>query len=396
MARSYLNLIFGFLAVCAVSLATFNWLVNPFSLYAGPIIDRFNKDKTEYLKYLRLTKAYRIYWDRPDCIILGTSRSGRGLSPAHPAWGDCQVYNLAVPSSGMYENFRLLQHANSAKPLRRVLLGLDFRMFNKISVNPAFSEDRMLVAPDGSPNPDYPSTSTKDLLSTLISSTAIQASLNTVRFQGWNADALFSNGRWDRTRMPYDHRAAFTAYTKSSIKHYSQIAGSVQGLDHYRKLLDLAHREGIELHLLISPSHATHWVLLERLGLWSRFEQLKRDLVRINRSASAQAGKPPFPIWDFSGINSFSIEPIPLENESRKKMQWVWEPIHYRVELGNRMLGLVLGNYSPSENSGDFGVQLMDRNLATHVDRQRERLMTYLRGGGAEVTFVDNILTASH
>ncbi len=396
MARSYLKIFFGFLAVCTISLAVFNLLVNPFSLYPSPTIKGFNKDKVEYLKYLRLTKVHRVYYDRPDSIILGTSRSGRGLSPRHPAWGDGQVYNMALPASGMYEIFRLVQHAHSAKPLQRVVLGLDFRMFNTARVNPAFSEGRMLVTPDNNHNPEHLSTLISDLFTTLVSSTAIQASLNTVRFQGWNTDTLFANGRWDRTRIPYDHRAAFIAYTKNSIKRLREISGPVRGLDHYRKLLDLAHKDGIDLRLFISPSHATHWILLKRLGLWPRFEQLKSDLARINREAAKQANKPPFPLWDFSGVNSISIEPIPQENETQKKMQWFWESIHYRVNLGNRILDKVLRNPTERKISGDFGMQLMNMDLDTHVALQREQIIAYLRDGGTDVAFIDGLLTVSH
>ena len=60
---------------------------------------------------------------KPGCILLGTSRTGRGLDPDQPALRQLDCYNMALPSVSLYEMRRYFQHAQTAQ---RVILALDF------------------------------------------------------------------------------------------------------------------------------------------------------------------------------------------------------------------------------------------------------------------------------
>jgi hypothetical protein len=101
-----------------------------------------------------------------------------------------------------------------------------FRLFNGRAVNPAFSEDRMLTTDDGSPTPGFYGKALSDFAASLVSASALKASLNTVRFQGWNPVQLLERGHWDRTKLPYNHRQAFKAYTQQSIERLSGVSST--------------------------------------------------------------------------------------------------------------------------------------------------------------------------
>ena len=87
MAKRYLLILVLVIIASLLCVGMLNWFVNPYSIYSSPKIEGINKDKTEFLNHLRLTKAYQVSRQKPTSIILGTSRSGRGLDPDHPGWG---------------------------------------------------------------------------------------------------------------------------------------------------------------------------------------------------------------------------------------------------------------------------------------------------------------------
>ena len=111
------------------STAAINWLVDPYGVFVPPRIAGLNAIKPAFVEHLRLTIPYAIERLRPDGLILGTSRAGRGFSTTHPSWHGLKVYNSALPAASIYEMRRLLQHAHAVHPLQRVVLGLDHRVF---------------------------------------------------------------------------------------------------------------------------------------------------------------------------------------------------------------------------------------------------------------------------
>jgi hypothetical protein len=293
----------------------------------------------------------------------------------------------------MYENLRLLQHAHAASGLGQVLLGLDFRLFNESYVNRAFSEDRMLVRATGERNTAVYSTILADLFGTLLSLDALQGSVNTVRFQGWNAETLFAGGRWDRKNPAYNHQDAFRAYTNASIRRFSKVPDSLEGLEDFRRLVRFAHREDIDVRMFISPSHVIHWLLVQRMGLWPRFQQLKRELVKINIDEARRIGRDPFPLWDFSGVNSVTVELVPPDGED-EHMEWFWESVHYKAALGDVILENVLARQERSGVIDDFGVNLVQIDLEGHLASQSQRLADFFDKESPEVRFVNELMAA--
>jgi hypothetical protein len=141
--------------------------------------------------------------------------------------------------------------------------------------------------------------------------------------------------------------------------------GSSQQLDAFSATVRLAYQNGIDLRILISPSHARLWEALDQAGLWPQWELWKRALVRIV-DQSAQ-DKRPFPLWDFSGFHEFAREEVP-QSPSGPIMRWYWESSHYKKELGDLVLDQVLG-YDSAEASKrpDFGVLINSSNIELHL-----------------------------
>jgi len=370
------------MAIAIITTVSFNWFMNPYGIYNSPEIDGLNKRKPLFAGQLRLAKAWTIYKRKPDAIILGSSRSECGLDPNHPGWKNAEeVYNLAISGGNMYEALRYFQHAHALKPQKKVVLGLDFRMFNAFEKGGVggFKDSRLVAKADGSVNPQF---SIFEKIIMLASMDVLRDSIKTFKKQEKDLQYL-PNGQvsWKVNAKQNDrlggHHKAFRFTEKKNMNqiwfqrpHEYEFIDPNTGestFDDLGKLLDTAYRDNIDLRMLISPSHARLWEALHAVGLWSKFEQWKRKLVIINEQQAKKYGKQPFPLWDFSGYNRYTTENI-TEN-----MKWYWEASHYKQELGNIVLDSVFGR----KIADDFGVLVNTKNIDKHLAEIRIKQQQY-------------------
>lgn len=374
--RRYLCWFFVGTAALVTAVGAWNFAVDPYSVFASPRIEHFNANKPDFVEHLRFTHVYAVARRKPHCILLGTSRTGRGLDPNSVALREFDCYNMALPSVSLYEMRRYFQHAQSA---RRVILGLDFRVFGTpTDATGAFSEARLDVDADGHRQFNLFSAKLPDLASALLSLPAFQSSIKTVRQQDWWTDTLAPNGYWIKLTDRYDHQRAFVALTRDSINRYADMRENAMlfpsSYAELRTLLRTAYASGVEVTLFISPSHAWHWQTLEFSGLWLQFEAIKRNIVQINAEESSHVGRSAFEIWDFSGGYGPNAEAVPTSPTA--KMRWYWESVHYKRELGDLMLNRMLLDVRSPEWP-DFGVRLGPGNIEAHLASLRNSQRTY-------------------
>lgn len=366
--------------------AAINALVNPFNLYAGVRITGFNDYKYELARHSRLGKAAELRRQHPDCLILGSSRAQIGLDPAQPAWAQCRAYNLAHAGGTLYESMRYFQQAAAIQPPREVVLALDLFMFNVYrQPQPGFSEKRLMVNLDGTPNPAWRRVFAYDVFSNLLSWDALKASWKTAVTTHRRLGRGPEDGFWEYARIDLtapsrrgqrdafrrNEQAFLTAHWFPAPRHRFATRDPENGADAYdslRAILQIAHREGARLHLLISPAHARQWEALRQGGLWQEFEDWKRTLVRVNNEEARLAGRTPFSLWDFSGFNTYTTENVPAEGDRVNQMRWYWESSHFRKELGDLVLDRVLAQGATGrEIVADIGVRIDARNLDAHL-----------------------------
>jgi hypothetical protein len=381
-SKSYLQISGILMAIAIIAIISFNWFMNPYGIYHSPEIDGINKRKPLFAGQLRLAKAWTIYKRKPDGIILGSSRSECGLDPDHLGWKDAQdVYNLAISGGNMYEALRYFQHAHALKPQKQVVLGLDFRMFNVFEDGSTggFKDSRLIVKANGSVNPQF-SISEKFLM--LASMDVLGDSIQTLKKQDADLHYL-PNGKvsWKvnvrlNSRLGGHHKAFRFTEKKNMNQIWFQRPNQYEfihpntgqsSFDYLHLLLDTAYRDNIDLRMLISPSHARLWEALHAVGLWSKFEQWKRELVSLNEQEAKKSGKKPFPLWDFSGYNRYTTENITAN------MKWYWESSHYKKELGDIVLDSVFGR----KIADNFGKLINTKNIDKHLAGIRIKQQQY-------------------
>ena len=66
--------------VAVLCIAAFNALLDPYVLFDTPRVDNVNRYKLTGLNFIRLSKGHRVSSGHYEALILGSSRTGRGLN----------------------------------------------------------------------------------------------------------------------------------------------------------------------------------------------------------------------------------------------------------------------------------------------------------------------------
>lgn len=392
---TYLKTSFALAAALLALFAGINWLVNPYLMFNPPVLPGINELVTEcYYKQL-LYKPHQLAQIHPRSLILGASRAGVALDPdqlPQPA------YNLAVGGATAYINYRLLQQAlNGATadtPLDTVILETPFFAFNADDPNNAPGRDiqfeqRLAVKADNHPNRLSVYHVFNDSLSSLLSWESFRASLHMLEKQakvksGQRGSFIQRrNGQWIQQYPPNtDTYVLFENSWKKFLYNewfpepghtfalYNKLydASGHGPLDYYRASLHLLYQRNIPTTVVIAPVHASLLLALREAGLWAQFEQWQAELVRINAEEAAQAGREPFALLDYTGLNSYTTDIIPDPQHNRLHSHWFNDSAHASPEFGNLVLREIL--------SGNPAIgQRMDTTNVETINAERRRAL---------------------
>ena len=384
---------YGLLLLCAVLfplalLAGFNFIIDPYQLLGAPAIDGVNAKKTVLFSKLGLTKPYAFYGSDHTSLILGSSRAGAAIDPAHPSLAADNFYNYATPGARPRQDIEKLRSAIATRAIHKVIYSVDFFTFNSFNSLPedyaAEFSKRLSKHSSLWDSPVFLQQALRDYGTALWSYTALRDSIRTVRQQQeFNSSALtyatvFDNGLWvmhytgqrkqsdvfTQMEQSYLQTNWFTAEDRY-FSFSRRNANDSSPLEDFSALLRLAHDNNIELTVVILPVHARLLEILDYAGLWPYFEYWKRQLVAINEQTASAVDRSPFPIWDFNGYYPVATEPVSAEMNA-KPLQWMYDSAHTTVNTGNRILDIIAGK-APA----DFGGALSSENIDDWLLSQR-------------------------
>ena len=347
---------------------------------------RAERKKTEFKKHAYLSKACAIDRHQVEGVILGSSRAEIGIDPRQISSSAASFYNLALPEGKIHTAYRYLQHAIESNDLVEVILTLDFFMFNAARPQADGFDNRYLsVNADGSENRGQ-----IRAIDLILSLDTFWAAVDTVKSQSSAGALHLENGmvatpslRWDEGPARRGHLAAFRKnegfYFNGHYQNFTFKAGAYNSLDDLKNILTLAAENDIQLYLAISPVHARKLEVIAAKGLWTAFEQWKREIVNLNAQVTANHDIYPYLVWDFTGYNSITTEPVPKQDDEQSRMRWYYESSHYRPALGNLMIARIFGeeNELLRENP-DFGVRLGRASIDEHLRDIRQRRVAWV------------------
>lgn len=384
--RIWVARVFAMAVAMMTLVGLFNLLVDPYDIYRLVRMPGVNANKGMAIRQERLVKPLQVRFYKPRGLVLGSSRAAVGIDPQHPGWDPsaAPVFNFALTSATVEELAGRLEQAVALTTQRQVVVGLDFFMFNVYAGNPMAG-----AGEEGSP--PWP-------VETLLTGAALTDSFRTLRKQDpVDRPGVLANGQISRTFnlrrvAKYGHHQGFQDYQRIFFegslfpmpeKEYA-LADQASGrssIDAFRRLLETARRADIDLRLFISPVHVRLLEVYAQANLWPVYEQWKRQMVAtLDEHNSRHLSQRPFPLWDFSGVNSITTEPVPPAGDRQSAMTWYWEASHFKAENGD----LVLDRIFDCRRAGisvpdDFGVLLTPSTIEPHLAATRSALESWRR-----------------
>lgn len=339
-SRKYLVFTLALMLAALGGMAAFNFIVDPYGIYrdwdAGDVYPAADT-------YERIHKTERIKRVKPDALVLGTSRANIGVNPRQEFFPGLAPYNAAVSAATIYEQRKMLEFAHKVRPLKKVIMALDFMVFNTMRLeNRHFEEQRVAedaLSPVNAFINTYGTAVSFSTLLTAIKSLRYAKTIERRSHPEANGHKKHNEGAW-RARK-FGVHSIFMLSPNAEIAgrefsyHYSSRPGD-DSFQHYRAMLDFCRRNGIEAVVYIGPLHKTHLDMYKDNGVWETMLDWKKRIAAITRDY-------PFPLWDFSTYNSLTNEPLPPLDDKVTQMRWFWDTDHYKEEAGDIILQKVLG-----------------------------------------------------
>ena len=394
-----------------VLLSGFSLLMDPYALFDTPRLDGVNRFKPVGLRHIRLSKAYRVAGENHDALILGSSRTGRGLNCAMLRDPAVRCYNASSTAATPLESLRYLQQQTPDS----VYLGLDlFTIVETPLINESFVDDRLKLDRDGGLNLRYYRQWITDHFGALMSWQALAHSRLTFRSQGkvmfmptsdgmpyilddgsWGEDptrlkerANNARGRNQEKRFMHIYRVMALMFDKTLEQHRAEGRSLTATMDtHLRSLAEIVtycHENDIHLTLFFNASHAYYWQLAYSEMGKQVLDYWKRRVLNINRSVAGQFGRKPYPLHDFSGINDVGSEEIPSAANNHRFAKRFQDPMHYSPAVGQRMLDR-MAQGCDSRPRDAWGLCLDRENLNDHLREQWQAYQDFSRQHAGDI-----------
>jgi len=331
-----------------------NYVIDPYGLYDTKY---FNFVKTQKSAKMRLIKAIKTKEIKPVSVCLGTSRTEYGYDPTHKYFTK-PSYNLAVASASMYEERLNFQNALKQGNLKKVLLVVDYRMFNEPKQKDIYDFESYF--------------DNKNIYSLLFSIDTLKDSL-TIKGGGSGPIFLYNgqrehNHNWKNILKNGGHLETMKkdekTYYKDYPTNYTYKDTGKKSFPDFEYIVKRCYENNITLDIIFGPSHTRQWEALNWYLGFDTWLKWKKDVVLSVNKIANQENKKQFRIMDFSVYHKLTAEKVPTDKNT--KMKYYWESSHYKHELGLIVLDRLVGD----SEFKDFGVELNLENIDKHLKQQ--------------------------
>ena len=368
--------------------ALLNAVIDPLDLMSAPTLQGWSNSKTAISSSGgRRFKAAQLAKDKPDILLLGSSRVEVGIPVEHAGYAGARVYNAALSGTNLVEIESVFNSAVKWHRPREVLLGLDFE---------AFGGRRGYVA-DFSDSP-FARSNAAVTLRYLFSVSTLRLSWRTLLDSRRNISADYDakgvNHHFERMASP-DQRRMFTSVLRDQFfinpETYAGFHFAPDRMQALWRLVNICAERGIALKLFITPVHARQLEALRAIGLYEGFERWKQVLVVGMSKIVRERPEANLSLWDFSGYHEFATEPVPAAGRSQQAMLWYWESSHFKAALGSRLLDRMYRLPQSAALPEDFGVDLRPERLDAWLQATRRARAAYAKSHPEEVRDVERL-----
>ena len=283
--------------------------------------------------------------------------------------------NAAVPGATIYEIYQYLRHAHHSGPgLTVAYIGLDLSVFETWTRSrEGFDEQALRLDSSDNDFVDRPWPRVQQLLN--FDTTAMSFSYLNRQRRG-RVPRL--NGFYEE--MPGSNREPKLVRFLLEEVHYRKVYSGFNEFERtqdpylwYRELVEFATVNDIHLITYFNPIHARLSSVIQRADALQHLNALKTFIVATHREVAQGASGKTFPIWDFSNLNSVTMEALPVA-ATNNNMQHFWDASHHNVAVGDLMVRTMV---TGQQQLPGFGVRLDLINLDEYLAQVADDLRTY-------------------
>ena len=384
----YLGIFFVFYIIVA---PTLNIMIDPkgyFFLFNQKSLNSFKP----FSNGNRVQKSLLLKNGNFDALIAGTSRAEMGIDPKHPKLNKYKTFNVGLIASNIFETHKVLQFAQKHQDIKLLIWGIDLFSFNA-NVDTQQDYNLSLFADEDNIYRIY--------LGYLLSFKTLKTSFKTFKLN-FSRNTVMSYIRADgfratsaKHKVPVRHifRRTIRSDFIDNDSTYSGFSYDDLRLFLMRETLDRYSKKETQIVLFISPVHAWQLELIDQLGLFDHYERMKRDLVKMVVLFNAEhKSATQIKLWDFGTYHPVSTEKIPPEDDSETQLNWFWESSHYKKELGDRILSLILEEPAKTRTTPEFGVLLSPENIDREIAELERQKLKYQMENPGEVQEITRLI----
>lgn len=361
--QSYRSFLISFAATSAVLLtgmAGLNVAIDPYTTWGSRLFPGVYVVATT-----RVGKGEVLHRYTGDTVLVGNSRVMLGIRDQGARAASAPACNLGVSGASYGELQEILRQSLDKPSLRRILLFVDYHTFrDEHEFRESFAMSRFNPNKNGFDH-------VCDLLLNYHASEDSFQKIGEI-LKGAPPQYTFTACPIPEVmtaKQPLPDRTErilrVIAGSNKSGFHYSPAA-----VEQLRPLMAQCLKQKVELTFVINPLHATVLESVWRSGLQPDYENWMRHLTRVVEEESAGQ----VALWDFSGFHRYTTEPLfQPDGTPSTELAWFWEPSHYTVALGDRMMARIHGEKGADP---DFGIKLTTIRLEERLQalsRQHEQ-----------------------
>lgn len=299
---------FALLTACAVT----TFVIDPYWIYS----ERTSWSSNRILDVkMRFAKSVQLIERGPNLLFVGSSTVYRGIDPLDVTQPGIISYNLGISSLRMTEAVEYLRRAIKLAPVRHVVLGLDYFMFNGLKQTEQGFDERLA---------DW-----SGIVESIGTAVFSWSALHDARSVAMARDYVDRDGIWYRNgyKMTYPRSAkAIEAQLESARRSYREVDCSLsQPYRALEALLDELVEQHIRVQLYLSPVHDRYREVWRESG---RLVDVKQWQARIREIARRHKVE----LWDMSMNNPYLA--IPFDNTDSMFL----DPSHFDPKMGRLIL----------------------------------------------------------
>ncbi|MDC8756857.1 hypothetical protein [Janthinobacterium fluminis] len=386
--RGYVGLFCGVSAVAVAAVACLNYTVDPYLTHQWdtPQVQKLRPTREKLAAW---SKTYAVARLKPAVVYIGNSRTELGLPTATASFAGRSVFNSALSGASLGEAIAMVRHAAAVSRLDTVIWGIDAPSFSLVTGSaglepeltaggPFFFFRRALLNIKRGLTVDM----TRDSLR-LLNGSFGAVCRSSLAFYGQRDDGCIATGMagWGGT----------TAAMAPRLREFRAGDGPTgAAMFAFDVSIGELCQAGTRLRLYINPTHALTLDALYWAGKWPAMEAWQHGLAALVERRRRDGCD--LRLYDFSGFNSITTEPIPQVSGLRE-MQHYWEASHYRAHVGRMVLGRIYEGAN-ADAPADFGVELGSAMLPAHLAQLRAQRERYHREHAEETAFLKAVLAA--